>query len=106
MAKNGRSRAAGFVHPGKVASPRLPEITHHAFFTKAKLMRRRTTIAVAVAAALAIMVLKSDPVMAQRRGGRLHGPVFIGGYFYDPFFGPYPWWGPGAYPYPYFPVYD
>lgn len=32
--------------------------------------------------------------------------VFIGGYFYDPFFGPYPWWGPAMYPYPYFPVYD
>jgi len=27
--------------------------------------------------------------------------VFIGGYFYDPFFGPYPWWGPAMYPYPY-----
>jgi hypothetical protein len=70
------------------------------------LMRRRTTIAAAIAVALAIMVLKADPAMAQRRGGRLQGPVFIGGYFYDPFFGPYPWWGPGAYPYPYFPVYD
>ena len=41
-----------------------------------------------------------------------HGPVvrgqfvFIGGYFYDPFFGPYPWWMRRAYPYPYLPVYD
>lgn len=24
---------------------------------------------------------------------------------YDPHFGPYPWWGPGLYQYPYFPVY-
>jgi hypothetical protein len=32
--------------------------------------------------------------------------VFIGGYFYDPFFGPYPWWARTAYPYWYFPVYD
>jgi hypothetical protein len=32
--------------------------------------------------------------------------VFVGGYFYDPFFGPYPWWAPAAYPYPYFPEYD
>jgi hypothetical protein len=32
--------------------------------------------------------------------------VFIGGYFYDPFFGPYPWWSRGAYPYTYYPVYD
>jgi hypothetical protein len=32
--------------------------------------------------------------------------VFIGGYFYDPFFGPYPWWHRGAYPPWYYPVYD
>jgi len=32
--------------------------------------------------------------------------VFIGGYFYDPFFGPYPWWPRPAYPFWYFPVYD
>jgi hypothetical protein len=45
---------------------------------------------------------------AQRRGvvHRGGGAVFVGGYFYDPFFGPYPWWGPAAYPYPYYPVYD
>ena len=24
--------------------------------------------------------------------------VFVGGYFYDPFFGPYPWWHRTAYP--------
>ena len=41
-----------------------------------------------------------------RRPVVVRGRVFVGGYFYDPFFGPYPWWGPGAYPYPYFPVYD
>jgi hypothetical protein len=32
--------------------------------------------------------------------------VFIGGYFYDPFFGPYPWWPRPAYPYAYWPMYD
>lgn len=32
--------------------------------------------------------------------------VFIGGYFYDPYFGPYPWWQRTAYPYWYYPVYD
>jgi hypothetical protein len=32
--------------------------------------------------------------------------VFIGGYFYDPFFGPYPWWPHPAYPYWYHPVWD
>jgi hypothetical protein len=69
-------------------------------------MRQRTGTAIAIVAALAIIAFKPDPVMAQRRGGRPRGPVFIGGYFYDPFFGPYPWWGPAAYAYPYFPVYD
>jgi hypothetical protein len=32
--------------------------------------------------------------------------VFIGGYFYDPFFGPYPWWSRGGYPPWYYPAYD
>jgi len=36
----------------------------------------------------------------------VRGHVFIGGYFYDPFFGPYPWWGRTAYPYGYFPIHD
>jgi hypothetical protein len=36
----------------------------------------------------------------------VHGHVFIGGYFYDPFFGPYPWWPRAAYPSWYFPVFD
>jgi hypothetical protein len=30
--------------------------------------------------------------------------VFVGGYFYDPHFGPYPWWAPNLYPYAYFPL--
>jgi hypothetical protein len=29
--------------------------------------------------------------------------VFVGGYFYDPFYGPYPWWPAAAYPYAYYP---
>ncbi len=36
----------------------------------------------------------------------LRGQVFIGGYFYDPFFGPYPWWTRGTYPYWYRPAFD
>ena len=58
-------------------------------------------------AVLALLV--ATPAFAQRRGGPpVHrgGFVFVGGYFYDPFFGPYPWWGPGMYPYGYSPVYD
>jgi hypothetical protein len=32
--------------------------------------------------------------------------VFVGGYFYDPFYGPYPWWSRTGYPFAYYPVYD
>src|SRR6185436_8519516 len=32
--------------------------------------------------------------------------VFVGGYFYDPFFGPYPWWPRSAYGWGYYPVFD
>jgi hypothetical protein len=32
--------------------------------------------------------------------------VFVGGYFYDPFYGPYPWWPRSAYGYGYYPVFD
>ena len=33
------------------------------------------------------------------------GNLYVGGYFYDPFFGPYPWWSRPAYPYGYWPIY-
>ncbi|MCC7181651.1 MAG: PEGA domain-containing protein [Acidobacteria bacterium] len=36
----------------------------------------------------------------------VRGRVFVGGYFYDPVFGPYPWWRWPDYPYRYYPVYD
>lgn len=36
----------------------------------------------------------------------VRGRVFVGGYFYDPVFGPYPWWRWPDYPYWYYPVYD
>jgi hypothetical protein len=59
-------------------------------------------------------------VAAQRRGGGggdqgkavprppivVRGEVFIGGYFYNPTWGPYPWWPRPLYPYRYAPVYD
>ena len=36
----------------------------------------------------------------QRRRNPPHADhvVFVGGYFYDPFYGPFPWWPPAAYP--------
>ncbi len=87
--------------------------------------RFRVAHLVAALTLLAITVT-SPSVDAQGRGGRRHPPprpggvvavaprvpvvrgqvVFIGGYFYDPFFGPYPWWQPARYRHPYFPVYD
>jgi PEGA domain-containing protein len=68
-------------------------------------MRRKLLTLVALFAVIALSVLYPEPASAQRRGGG-RGPVFVGGYFYDPFFGPYPWWGPAAFPYPYYPIYD
>jgi hypothetical protein len=32
--------------------------------------------------------------------------VFVGGYFYDPFYGPYPWWPRSSYGWGYYPVFD
>jgi hypothetical protein len=85
-------------------------------------MSPRTRFAVL---ALCVLTLALLPAMsgAQGRGGGqgqgqavprttprptvvVRGHVFIGGYFYDPVYGPYPWWPPAAYPYRYFPVYD
>jgi hypothetical protein len=61
-----------------------------------------------VIAALAVVAAAWPSMAHAQRRGFVHrgGVVFVGGYFYDPYFGPYPWWGPSAYPYPYYPVYD
>jgi hypothetical protein len=67
--------------------------------------------------ALVLVATGASAADAQRRGVPRHptppapavavrGHVFIGGYFYDPLFGPYPWWHRTAYPYWYFPVFD
>ena len=69
-------------------------------------MKKTSARALALIAVTALSVLHPTNAVAQPRGWPRHSVVFIGGYFYDPFFGPYPWWGPAAYPYPYFPVYD
>ena len=71
---------------------------------------------VAVSGALAAaLILSGPPGALAQRGHRAPAPqhrgvhhdhvVFIGGYFYDPFFGPYPWWARADYPYPYYPTY-
>lgn len=66
--------------------------------------------------AFAIVLAIGWPALGGEQGARrrpapprpapiVHGHVFIGGYFYDPFFGPYPWWPRTQYPW-YLPVYD
>jgi hypothetical protein len=46
---------------------------------------------------------RAEPRRPTVRG---RGVVFVGGYFYDPYFGRYPWWPRAQYPYAYFPMYD
>jgi hypothetical protein len=81
-------------------------------------MIRFSRLAASAVSALVLLMLLPGAVDAQRRAvPRDHPPhprpsvvvrgqVFIGGYFYDPVFGPYPWWPRTAYPYWYVPVYD
>ena len=71
-------------------------------------MRNRIRFAVAVLSLVTLTTVACATM--PYRGG--HHPlvrgrvVFVGGYYYDPFFGPYPWWQPAAYPRAYFPVFD
>lgn len=57
-------------------------------------------------AALAQRGKRSAPAVQRHRPTVRGHVVFVGGYFYDPFFGPFPWWERGRYPYRYFPSYD
>jgi hypothetical protein len=76
-------------------------------------MFRRTVVsALVIAWALALASLS----LAQHGRGRAEaahpphrvvvGEVFVGGYFYDPFWGPYPWWPRWHYPFSYYPRFD
>jgi hypothetical protein len=78
-------------------------------------MSRAVRLALLLPALAALMLLPAV-ADAQGRGRRPAAPgkapvvrgqiVFVGGYFYDPYFGPYPWWPRTAYPRWYFPRYD
>jgi hypothetical protein len=79
-------------------------------------MDRFSRFAATLSALVSLLMLPAA-VGAQRRAVPRHPPhpqpavavrghVFIGGYFYDPYFGPYPWWPRTAYPYWYVPIYD
>lgn len=81
-------------------------------------MNRFSRLTASTVSALVLLMLLPAAVDAQRRAVPRHHPshpqpsvvvrgqVFIGGYFYDPIFGPYPWWPRTAYPYWYVPIYD
>ncbi len=69
-------------------------------------MRRQSQFAVLLVTCLAVAsMLWPAPAHAQVHHRFRRSVVFAGGYFYDPFFGPYPFLGPYAfypqYPYPY-----
>jgi hypothetical protein len=80
--------------------------------------RLSPVVALVLAAPLALAMLPTAADAQQRRPAPprhpvhreqavvVRGQVFVGGYFYDPVFGPYPWWPPGRYPRWYVPVYD
>jgi len=69
-------------------------------------MVRSVSRSAAFATALLLLAIPNSADAQHHGGGAHHTTVFVGGYFYDPFFGPYPWWPAYAYPYPYYPVYD
>jgi hypothetical protein len=84
---------------------------------KGTLMSRLTRFTTVTLSALVLLGTLPGIADAQRRAVPRHPPhpqravvvrghVFVGGYFYDPFYGPYPWWPRTAYRYWYFPVYD
>jgi hypothetical protein len=58
-----------------------------------------------IAAFLALLVVPATAQAQHRRAVARHSTVFVGGYFYDPFYGAYPWWPSSAYPYAYYPAY-
>jgi hypothetical protein len=81
-------------------------------------MRRVLAFMLLATSMVAVGTFWPSPALAQRRRPPAAGHaqprppvrrtavVFVGGYFYDPFFGPYPWWPRRAYPYAYWPRYD
>jgi hypothetical protein len=76
-------------------------------------MRRIARLGIVIASIVLVTAAAAAAGQAHRRRppappphARQGAVVFVGGYFYDPFFGPYPWWRRGAYPHPYYPVYD
>ena len=75
----------------------------------------RATVAVTPAEVAVVFTPRPLTAAACTAGGVYYGGpyyatrgsyVFVGGYFYDPFYGPYPWWPASAYGWGYYPVFD
>jgi len=71
-------------------------------------MRHHTAhLTILMASIATVVTLWPGAADAQRRHPvKPAGVVFVGGYFYDPFFGPYPWWPLNAYSFAYYPIDD
>ena len=71
-------------------------------------MRRQTARLTILMASMAVVItLWPAAAGAQRRHPiKPAGVVFVGGYFYDPLLGPYPWWPLNAYSFAYYPIDD
>ncbi|MBZ5557994.1 MAG: PEGA domain-containing protein [Acidobacteriia bacterium] len=71
-------------------------------------MRRKSYLVVfLIALAMAACSLATAGVQrGHPRPAKRGVVVFVGGYFYDPFFGPYPWWPRVGWPHPYYPLFD
>jgi hypothetical protein len=71
-------------------------------------MHHRTVrLMILMASCATVLTLWPGTADAQRRHPvKPGGVVFVGGYFYDPFLGPYPWWPLNAYSFAYYPIDD
>ena len=68
---------------------------------------RTIRLMVLIASVATVLTLWPGTADAQRRHPlKPPGVVFVGGYFYDPFLGPYPWWPLNAYAFAYYPLDD
>jgi hypothetical protein len=83
----------------------MPRIPRHALPTMSALLLLVLAPALALAQRPPAPRRPSHPPHPQP-AVTIRGQVFIGGYFYDPIFGPYPWWPRVSYPQWYYPIYD
>ena len=102
LQSNAAEGVAAFVHPAQVSAPTVVS----GMIQKASVMFRTLPRTAILAVVLVALASPGVAYAQHHHGGPHHSAVFVGGYFYNPFFGPYPWWPSYAYPYVYYPVYD